>query len=273
LHALARRKGLKSAVFDGEIVVLDKNGLSSFAELQKRMLLKDSADVERLMKSVPVRYMIFDLLVLNGRELLREPYEKRRAALSKLKLQSEAWQTPEFFEGDSESLLRASAQMGFEGVIAKRRDSSYLPGLRSHDWLKLKNMRRQELVIAGYQRGEGARKGSIGSILLGYYDLSRAEAKRRKRPQKFYYAGECGTGFNQAMLKQLYTRLNALRVDVPPFENPPSGGTRVFAKPELVGEFQFTEWTRNNTLRHPSFKGLRTDKHPREIVREISQQD
>jgi len=269
LQALAAVKKSKNAVLDGEIVALDAKGTPSFQKLQKRMLLNNPAEIAASLTSVPICYMIFDILVLNGRSLVDESYRTRRAILSELNLKAAAWDVPDFLEGDWGNVLKSTSKLGLEGVVAKRIDSRYLPGLRSRDWLKLKNMRRQELVIAGYEPGAGARTGSLGALLLGYYDISRKESARTRRPQKLLYAGECGTGFSQVTLDQLTRKLNALKTRVPAFVNPPQGARFVFTKPILVGEFQFTEWTSNKTLRHPSFKGLRADKNPHDVIREV----
>lgn len=272
LKAILKTKGIRSAVLDGEIIAFDDKGLPSFSRLQRRMLLGPDADIAAIAATTPICYMIFDIMELNGISLLKKSYQDRRDILQNLNLKSSTWSVPENLTGKIESILPKSAALGLEGIMAKRQESHYLPGARSLDWLKLKNMRRQELVIAGYERGQGARARTIGALLIGYYDLPLREAKRRHVKQRLMYAGKCGTGFTDATLAELLKALNSLRVDVPAFVNPPrSSKDYVFTKPVLVGEFQYTEWTRTNTLRHPSFKGLRTDKKPSEVVQELPQ--
>jgi bifunctional non-homologous end joining protein LigD len=165
-------------------------------------------------------------------------------------------------------MLTASRAVGLEGIIAKRLDSPYQPGQRTGAWLKIKNQRRQELIIAGWVPGQGRRQGSIGALLVGYYNLSPEEAHRLGVTQHLTYAGKVGTGFSDRTLAELTKLLTELRRDENPFTTIPPVKDALFAEPLLIGEFEFTEWTDNNTLRHPSFKGLRTDKSPRAVIRE-----
>lgn len=269
LVALTNAKGLRSSVLDGEIVAFDEKGLPSFSRLQRRMLLGPKADITGVAKTTPICYMIFDIMQFNGKSLLKHTYLQRREILNDLKLKSEFWNVPDSLSGSIDAILPTSAEMGLEGIMAKRVESLYMPGLRTMDWLKLKNSRRQELVIGGYEKGQGSRSNSIGALLIGYYERDSAKGRNAKQFQNLVYAGKCGTGFSNATLQSLLKMLNALRTDSPAFVNPPLGASYVFCKPELVGEFQFTEWTRTNTLRHPSFKGLRTDKKPTEVNREL----
>jgi bifunctional non-homologous end joining protein LigD len=159
----------------------------------------------------------------------------------------------------------ATRAIGLEGVIAKRSGSLYEAGQRSGAWLKIKNQRRQELVIAGWVAGEGRRRGGIGALLVGHYDRPPAAGGQKPR---LVYAGKVGTGFSDRQLAELRARLAPLGRDTSPFEiGLPAKGAH-FAEPQLVGEFTFTEWTPHGTLRHPSFKGLRPDKRAAEVVRE-----
>jgi bifunctional non-homologous end joining protein LigD len=217
--------------------------------------------VPRLAESVPVTYLAFDLLHLDGRPLFDEPYRARRALLEELALQGPRWQTPPSFTGETGDDVQAvSQQHGLEGIVAKRLSSRYEPGKRTGSWLKIKNMRRQEVVVGGWKPGEGKRAGRFGSLLIGVQDTGGLE-----------YAGHVGTGFSQQALDMLWERLTPLRRATSPFagEVPPEHARRaVWAEPELVIDVAFTGWTSAGRMRAPSYQGLRTDKDPAEVVRE-----
>ena len=259
LGRLNRALSSHEAVLDGEIVAFDEQGRPSFAALQRRMHVSAPAQVKRLVKAVPVTYMIFDLLWLDGHSLLDLPYEQRRARLAELELSGESWLTPEQLTGRGRDVLAATAQQGLEGLLAKRLDSPYEPGARTTAWVKIKNVGRQELVIGGWVPGEGRRKRRIGALLVGVHEQDGG----------FRYAGRVGTGFSDAELDRLAALLAPLKRERSPFtagERPPRGS--VFCEPRLVAEIEFTAWTAAGSLRHPSYKGLREDKDPNEVVRE-----
>jgi bifunctional non-homologous end joining protein LigD len=268
IRRLGAELGTTEVILDGEIVAFDENGRPSFQRLQNRMGLTSESVIRRRAAETPAVYIIFDVLFLDGHSTLALAYTERRRLLEQLELAGPAWQTPGYHRGDGEAMLAASRERGLEGVVAKRLDSPYEPGRRSGWWLKIKNQLGQELVIAGWTRGEGARANSIGALLVGYYDITREEAERTGKSQRLHYAGKVGTGFTDRMLADLQARLTGLRRDTSPFDagKPPKGS--YFAEPRLVGEFNFTEWTRDGTLRQPSFKGLRADKDPGDVVRE-----
>jgi bifunctional non-homologous end joining protein LigD len=271
LWALGEALDSRRAVLDGEIVALDAEpgvpakstdfvgweGRPSFERLQQRMGLTAEADVRRKMVEVPVTYMVFDAIWLDGRPLTGEQYERRRALLEELGLAGPHWQTPPYQVDHGQALLQTSREKGLEGLIAKRLDSVYELGRRSGAWLKVKHHLRQELVIGGWLEGEGRRQGLPGALLVGYYQDGR-----------FVYAGKVGTGFTDAMLARLHALMQPLERSEPPFEvgKPPSRAH--FVEPKLVAEFEFSEWTRAGELRAPSFKGLREDKDARDVVRE-----
>ena len=258
LREMGAAIGSHELVLDGEVIAVGKDGRPSFELLQGRMGLTAEGDVRRRMKEIPVGYVIFDLLYLDGHSTIELPYSERRRLLEALELKGRFWQTPPSTPGDGEGTREASRQLALEGVMAKRLDSAYLPGKRSDAWLKIKNHQGQELVIGGWLPGAGAREGRIGALLVGYHDGTT-----------LVYAGKVGTGFTERMLARLQSLLEPLRRETSPFD----AGTRppraaIFTEPRLVGEFQFTEWTRSGQLRHPAFKGLREDKDPRTVVRE-----
>jgi bifunctional non-homologous end joining protein LigD len=258
----------RTAILDGEIVACDAEGNPSFQRLQSRMGLTSPAMIERRVRDIPVTYMAFDVLFLDGEMTIDLPYEERRELLSGLGLDSGRWQAPRHHLGEGAALLEATRERELEGVVAKRLGSVYRPGRRSNDWLKLRNTNRQELVIGGWVAGEGGRSGSVGSLRVGYYDSTPEEAKALGRPQLFVFAGGVGTGFTQDELARLTRMLKARARLNSPFDaqSPRRRGTR-WCEPELVCEVEFREWTREGTLRAPSYKGLRDDKDPRDVVR------
>lgn len=248
------------AVLDGELVAFDEAGRPSFQRLQRRMHVRDAGQVRRLRGEVAVTYVVFDLLVADGRSLLGLPYEERRRRLDALALDGEAWRTPAYHRGDGASLLELTSAQGLEGIVGKRLDSPYRPGKRGRDWIKVKNVVGQEVVIGGWLPGKGRRAETLGALLLGYWD-----------GDELRYAGKVGTGFDDAELRMLLERLEPLRRDSSPFSTD-SGRqperAAIFAEPALVAEVGFTEWTDAGTLRHPVYRGLRDDKVAGEVVRE-----
>jgi bifunctional non-homologous end joining protein LigD len=255
--------GMHEAVLDGEIVAFDDNGRPSFERLQSRMHVTSPNAVRRLMGSTPVVYAIFDVLYLDGHSLMDLPYTERRERLEQLELGGPAWRVPSVHRDAGKRLLEATASQGLEGVVAKRLDSHYEPGRRTGAWLKIKHVRRQELVIGGWIPGEGRRARRIGALLMGYH-----------RDGTFVYAGRVGTGFTEKTLNELLGKLEPLRRDTSPFGSAPKlPREAVFVEPSLVAEIEFREWTNEGVLRAPSFKGLREDKSPREVVLEGSGQD
>jgi bifunctional non-homologous end joining protein LigD len=252
----------RSVVLDGEVVAFDEHGRPSFERLQGRMHLTGSAAIDARTRSTPIVYIVFDLLYLDGHSLLRLPYTERRERLEQLDLNGRSWRTPAYHAGEGAALLDASARQGLEGVMAKRLDSPYEPGRRPGTWLKVKNTRRQELVIGGWLPGEGRRQGRIGALLMGYYDHDPPKPELR-------FAGKVGTGFDGKELDRLQTLLAPITRPTSPFSGPRQPGKgAIFVEPELVAEVEFNEWTRQNMLRHPSYKGLREDKRPLDVVLE-----
>ncbi|HVE49248.1 MAG TPA: DNA ligase D [Casimicrobiaceae bacterium] len=240
---------LKSAWIDGEIVVQSANGASSFQDLQNA--LGDGGE-DRLV------WFVFDLPFLNGQDLRAVPLIERKRLLEPLLAGSDRMRYSNHFVASGSAMLTEACKLGLEGIISKRSDSRY-QSTRGRSWLKIKCNQRQEFVIGGFTKGQGNRSG-FGALLVGYYDGDQLK-----------YAGKVGTGFNHASLDDIRKRLDANMASKPPFVNPPTGaeGRRAtWVKPVLVGEIAFTEWTRDDTLRHPSFQGLRLDKKAREVVRE-----
>jgi len=252
----------ENTILDGEIVVLDDKGRSSFQLLQNR----ESGD-----KAAPLLYYIFDLPQQNGTDLRSVPLEDRQARIRKtIRRPTGVLRISEVLNGDGSALLEQARKLGLEGLIGKKGHSLYESGRRTGAWIKLKTHREQEFVIGGYSDPTGGRQ-HFGALLLGYYES-----------RKLRFCGKVGTGFNDATLRSLRTKFRELESTECPFANLPesrsgrfgSGMTRAemrrchWLKPELVCQVRFSEWTDDFRLRQPVYLGLREDKDASEVVRE-----
>jgi bifunctional non-homologous end joining protein LigD len=257
LRPLARELGARRVILDGEVVAFDSEGRPSFERLQSRMHLASDAAVKRRMRDTPVTYVVFDLLYLDGHSTLPLAYEQRRELLDALELEGPSWRAPAYHRGEGSALLKATRELGIEGVVAKRLDSAYQLGGRTSSWVKVKNVEEQDVVIGGWTPGEGGRSSTLGALAAGVYEDG-----------KLTYAGKVGTGFTERTLALVQSELKPLRRDTSPFEGrqPPKG--TVFVEPKLVARVELREWTRAGTMRAPSFKGLRDDIDPQDCVRE-----
>ncbi|MGW8375946.1 non-homologous end-joining DNA ligase [Streptomyces sp. ODS28] len=239
---------------DGEVVAFS-HGRTDFARLQQRMQLTDP-DKARA-SGVAVTYYVFDLLRLDGWDLTRLPLRTRKSLLrAALGFGQPLRFTPHRNQGGQQELDAACAR-GWEGLIAKRAEGRYRAG-RSPDWLKLKCEGGQELVIGGFTEPAGSRIG-FGALLVGYYEEGG----------RFRYAGKVGTGYDQKTLRALRSRLDGLETDRSPFADRVRERGAHWTEPALVAQIGFTEWTRDGMLRHPRYLGLREDKKPRDVVREV----
>jgi bifunctional non-homologous end joining protein LigD len=259
LAALGDLTGDRRLVLDGEIVALDPaGGAPSFARLQLRMhVAKPTA---QLLATVPVRLYLFDVLEIDGRAVVDQPYQRRREQLDQLDLNRELVQTPPWFTdaGRGPDLLAAARESGLEGVVAKRLQSAYRPGRRSPDWIKTALERTTEAIIVGWRPGGGRREGMIGALVLGGYD-DRG---------RLVHIGDVGTGFTEQALRQLADQLGPLHRDSSPLDVPaPRGYARGarWVEPKLVGEVAYRTLSPDRRLRHPSWRGLRPDREPREV--------
>jgi len=248
---LAKAVKTPDCVVDGEVCALDGEGRPSFSAMQQAK------------PGTPIVYYVFDLLEVEGEPILDEPLSERRARLGKL-LDGRN-RTVKFSESfdDGRALLEAAKERRLEGIMGKRLDSRYLPGKRTRDWLKFKTHGEQEFVIAGYTRGKGRREWSFGSLVLGAYG-----------PEGLEYVGNVGTGFDEAEIEKLLTKLRPLERKDPPFPQAPKmprvrKGDVVWVEPKLVAEVSFAEWTHDGRLRAPVYVGLREDKDAREVHREL----
>lgn len=271
LAPIAEQLAGRAAVLDGEVVALDSDGRPSFQLVQRRMGLGSAAAVKSRMEATPVDYMVFDLLHLDGHDLRGLPYPQRRELLESLELEGPRWHVPRHHLGGGAELFEAASRQGLEGVVGKRLDSPYRPGSRSGEWIKARVWKRQEFVIGGHIPGDGRRAERVGSLLVGHYD-KRASELRRGEDQRLVFAGAVGSGLKQAELELLTRELAGRRRPDSPFDvgapRGPKAKLAVWCEPELACEVAWTEWTHEETLRQPAFKGMRDDKDPREVVRE-----
>ena len=249
----------KTAILDGEVVVTDAAGRPNFGLLQHRINLTKPADIERTAKTYPAQLMLFDILELNGQSLIKKTYQERREILENLipPEPGSRIQAPPIFEGDLRAALETADQLRLEGVVAKRRNSIYQPGRRTHTWLKIKLHRAQEVVIGGWREGQGRRGGGVGSLLMGL----PTEAG-------LHYVGRVGSGFNDRQLDDIQAKLEKLMRKTSPFIDVPREDARDahWVTPSLVGEVTYGELTEPGRLRHPVWRGLRPDKSPDEVV-------
>jgi len=245
-------------IIDGEIIAFD-GAQTSFARLQQRLGVRHPGP--ELRAGVPVYYYIFDVLWAAGRDVRPLPLRERKPILRKLLAFTGPLRFTEHIDTDGEAYYRQACASGWEGVIAKRADAPYRAG-RTRDWLKFKCESGQEFVIGGFTDPRGTRTG-FGALLLGYYDPGHA----------LVYAGKVGTGFNRQTLTSLHGTLASLEQDRPPFDRGrlPRSGVH-WVQPRLVAQVGFSEWTTSGELRHPRFQGLRDDKDPAEVIRELPQE-
>jgi bifunctional non-homologous end joining protein LigD len=248
--AIERAIKTPDCVLDGEVCALDEEGRATFSAMQQGK------------PGTRYIYVVFDLLEQEGEPLNDLPLTERRKRLEKLiDRRSRTVQLSEAFD-DGQALYDAAKKQGFEGIVAKKRSSQYMPGRRTRDWLKIKTHGRQEFVIAGYTRGQGRRSGRFGSLILGYYNDG-----------ELVYAGNVGTGFTDEEIDRLLAKLRPLERKDPPFSSVPKM-PRVrkdaihWVEPKLVAEIEFVEWTHDGRLRAPSYQGLREDKTADEVRRE-----
>jgi bifunctional non-homologous end joining protein LigD len=232
-------------VIDGEVVACDPQGVTDFGLLQRG--------------GTP-EFLAFDLLYLDGVSLLRKSYTDRRTVLNALAAKVGGLNVPPQIEGTAENALEVSRESGWEGIVAKRRASVYLPGRRGSSWIKVKNWRTQEVVIGGWRTGQGNRAHGIGALLMGIPGENGLN-----------YVGRVGTGFTDRDLEKLLAVVEPLQQKESPFaEELPSDDRKgaVWISPELVGEVRFMDWTESSRLRHPSWRGLREDKMPADVKKE-----
>ena len=250
--------GARPCILDGEIIAIGDEGIPDFGRLQHRLHVGNASAAKKLSASSPANYVIFDLLHLDGHSLLSLPYDDRRRQLEALHLAGSSFTMADSFRDvHGADILQATKDAGLEGVIAKQRRAPYMEGKRSDAWIKIKNVRTQEVVIGGWTEGAGSREGSMGALLLGI-----------PSPSGLRYVGKVGTGFNAGDRASLLDLLRPLTSKKNPFApasdvNEPAAH---FVRPLHVGEVRFGEWTAAGHLRHPVWRGLRPDKSPGDVV-------
>jgi bifunctional non-homologous end joining protein LigD len=249
----------RSAVVDGELVVLGADGRPDFQLMQSRHQRGPSPE---LLRAAPVTYIVFDLLQLGADVLVKSPYAHRRALLADLDVHHGRVAVPRHFTSadiDPNELLEVVEEQGLEGLVAKRLESRYLPGQRSRDWLKRPLIKTQDVLIGGWRPGKGNRAGRFGALLLGAHDTDGSVG----------YIGDVGTGFTDRALDDLMALLTPLTRPTSPFRDPvPADRARgaVWVEPTLIGQVVYRQFTSDHRLRHTAWRGLRDDVLPEQVV-------
>ncbi|MEV0177444.1 ATP-dependent DNA ligase [Streptomyces sp. NPDC050803] len=259
LRPLGGALGATPAVLDGEVLALDERGRADFQLLQSRMGLAHApAKAARRAAQAPVHLVLFDVMHLAGRLLVPLPYSRRREQLTGLGLDGPYWSTPAALVGHGEQALRATREHGLEGLVCKRLDSVYEPGVRARTWIKIRNMHAEDVVVGGWLPGKGRLTGLPGALLVG----QRASGRLR-------YVGGVGTGWSEKEREELAALLRAAETNVCPFDPVPSVPGAHWVVPRLVGEVRFSTRTRAGMLRQPSWLRLRPDLTPEESAADM----
>ncbi|KMS89215.1 ATP-dependent DNA ligase [Streptomyces regensis] len=259
LRPLGGALGTTPAVLDGEVLALDERGRADFQLLQSRMGLAHApARAARRAAQAPVHLVLFDVPYLEE-PLVRLPYVRRRARLEALGLTGPYWSTPAAVTGHGAEALAATREHGLEGLVCKRLDSVYEPGVRSRAWIKIRNMRAEDVIVGGWLPGKGRLTGLPGAVLVGQRD---PEGRLR-------YVGGVGTGWSEAERIQLSDLLRDAAGDRCPFDPVPRVPGARWVLPRLVGEVSYSTRTRNGMLRQPSWLRLRPDLTPEESAADL----
>jgi bifunctional non-homologous end joining protein LigD len=259
LRVLASQVNAKNAILDGEVVVLDEQGRPSFSLMQQRTGIRAHGRQAAPNRELPILYYAFDLLYLDGYDLRRVTLEQRKRVLQEVLRTGEVVRFSDHYPGQGIALFELAKQKGLEGILAKKRNSCY-EERRTGEWLKIKITQTVDCVIGGYTDPEGSRQ-YFGSLVLGLYDEKK----------KLTHVGQAGTGFDQALLKQIFGVLKEIETKTNPFSSPVDAKRVHWVKPERVAEVKFSEWTHETSegglkLRAPVFMGLREDKNPEDCT-------
>ena len=251
-------KGCKSVIVDGEIVVLNEEGIPDFHTHQHRMHIQNPQEIMALSVENPSTYYIFDILYKENEIIEGLGYLERRELLSSILKTNDSIRISEYIEEKGVEILKSSKELNLEGIVAKHKRSIYREGIRSRDWLKIKNTKTQDCVIIGYTKGLGSRIRHFGSLVLAVYSAHEKKLK---------FVGHAGTGFNDETLSEIYSKLKALETNSRPVDKVPYLNRETsWLKPVLVAEVKFDEWTRDRILRAPVFLRIREDKKPEECI-------
>lgn len=259
LKALPKFVDAKGAILDGEVVVLDEHGRSSFSLMQQRTGIRAHGRQGATRNDLPILYYVFDVIYLDGYDLRRVTLDDRKRVLRDIIKDGEVIRFSDHYAGQGMSLFEAAKQRGLEGIIAKKRNSCY-EERRSREWLKIKITQTVDCVIGGYTDPDGARQ-YFGSLVLGLYD----------KQKRLIHVGNAGTGFNTATLKQIFAVLKEIEANKNPFTGPVEPKKVHWVKPARVAEVKFSEWTHETNeggvkLRAPVFMGMREDKNPEDCT-------
>ncbi|MFE6176843.1 ATP-dependent DNA ligase [Streptomyces sp. NPDC056464] len=253
LRPLGEALGATSAVLDGEILALDEQGRANFQLLQSRMgLVHAPARAARMAARTPVHLVLFDVMHLAGHSLLKVPYSRRRGRLEELDLDGPHWSTPGALVGRGAQALEATREYGLEGLVCKRLDSLYEPGVRSRAWIKIRHMHSEDVIVGGWLPGKGRIAGLPGSLLVGQFSPDG----------RLRYIGGVGTGWSEAERTELAGLLRAGATDGCPFDPVPHVAGAHWVQPRLVGEVRYSVRTRSGLLRQPAWQRLRPDLMP-----------
>lgn len=259
LHSFGESLAAHQVLFDGELIVLSADGKPSFARLQHRINATSAPRVQQVATFHPVSLVIFDILHLDGSSMLELDYDRRRALLEEMHIEDPGWViTPSFTTEPGQRVFDAAVELGMEGVVAKRRSSSYRPGRRSGEWIKVKHLLHREAVIGGFTEGNGSRREEFGALLLGVPSPDR----------RLTFIGKVGTGFTDQVRTELAAELKRMVRTTSPFRGDLPVAVKkeaIWVNPKIVGEVQYREWTRDGYLRHPVWRGLRRDKRAQEV--------
>ena len=248
----------QSAIIDGEIVILNENGVPDFHVHQHRINIQDSKEIKVLSRETPATYYVFDMLYKENKSLRELGYLERRTILSGTLQVNDLIKISDYIEEKGKDVLRSSKELKLEGIVAKYKNSIYMEGIRSKDWLKIKNTKTQDCIIIGYTKGEGVRVNRFGSLVLAVY--CPIEKKLR-------FVGHVGTGFDDETLGLVYSILKNNEKDSMPVDKLPYINRKItWLNPVLVAEVKFSEWTKDGILRAPVFLRIREDKKPNECI-------